>query len=232
MSRRDLLRIEAKVEVEFKTFDQFFREYTKNISKGGMFIRTDHPLKPQTALEIMLKLPELDQPLSLVGEVVHVIGPDTAGACRWEAGMGIHFVDFEEGAHQTLSDYVASQYQSGAAARARDRRQHPRASARLRVKFPSMEILQHDYSEDISRGGIFIQTQKPREVGERFILTLVHPRSNQELELLGEVVRVIHQEVQTPGLTPGMGIKFIEMDVAKHKAIEHFLGLDFSEEQI
>ena len=227
-----MLRVEAKIEVEFKNFDQFYKEYTKNISKGGMFIKTNKVLKPQTVIEIFLKLPNVDQPLDLVGEVVHAIEPELAKQNNWEAGMGIHFVDFEEEAQKVLHDYVATQYHKDPAARPRDRRQHPRTDSRLRVKFPSLDVLQHDYSEDISRGGIFIQTPKPREVGDRFLITLVHPETGEELELLGEVVRITHQDPKVPGSLSGMGIRFLEMDEKKHQAIEKFLGLDFPADEI
>lgn len=227
MSRRELLRINATVEVEFKTFDQFYKEYSKNLSKGGMFIKTDKLLKPQSVLEILLKLPGLEKPLSLVGEVVHVIDVPTARARNWDAGMGVHFVDFEEGAQKVLSDYVARQYQAKPELRPPDRRRHPRNATRLRVKFPSMDVLQHDYAEDISRGGIFIQTQKPRTVGERFIVVLVHPQTAEELELMGEVVHVITPDGQKPGTAPGMGIKFLDLDEEKHQLIERFLALDW-----
>ncbi|MFO8056186.1 MAG: TIGR02266 family protein [bacterium] len=225
MGRRELLRIDAKVEVVFKSFDQFYREYTKNISKGGLFIKTRNPLKPQTVIEINLKLPEREDPLNLVGEVVHVIDPETADAQGWDPGIGVQFVDFEEGAHQELEEYVASLYKEEPDTRTEDRRRHSRRAVRLKVRFPSEDVLQQDYSEDMSRGGIFIQTNKARQVGDQFILTLVHPTTGRELEIPGEVVRVSTEDPQVPGSVTGMGIRFLEMDREKHKAIEEFLGL-------
>ncbi len=227
MGRRELLRIDAKVEVEYKSFDQFYTEYTKNISKGGVFIRTDNIYKPQTVLEILLKLPGTEPPLSLVGEVVHVIDKDTAKERGIEPGMGVQFVDFEEGAHQSLDIYVASRIEKKPESLSKDRRRHARVPVRLRVKFPSVEVLQQDYSEDISRGGIFIQTQKPKEVGDRFLVTLVHPETKEEIELMGEVVRVAEGEPHIPGSSKGMGIKFIDMDKEKKEAIRRFLGFNF-----
>jgi len=227
MGRRELLRIDAKVEVEYKSFEQFFREYTKNISKGGLFIKTQNVFKPQTAIEIVLKLPNREKPLTLVGEVVHAIEPELAEAKGWDPGIGVQFVDFEEGSHQALEEYVAQIYKKDPDIQVPDRRQHPRMAVRLRVKFPSLEVLQQDYSEDISHGGIFIQTQKPRGIGDRFMITLVHPQTEWELELFGEVVRVTRQDPRLQDSVPGMGIKFLEMDEKKIKDIENFLGRGF-----
>jgi len=227
MGRRDLFRIEMKVEVEFKDFNQFYKEYTKNISKGGLFIKTKNVLKPQTVVEIALKLPDLPAPMIMVGEVVHSLDPDTAAAHGWDPGIGIHFIDFKESAQHQLEEYIARKYTVEPAARAPDRRQDTRVAVRLRVKFPSLDVLQHDYSDDISRGGIFIQTRKPRKIGDRFLITLVHPETGQELELPGEVVRITSEDPKAPGSVSGMGIKFFDVDETMHKRIEAFLGLDF-----
>ena len=226
MSRRELLRVDAKVEVEFKTFDQFYREYTKNISKGGLFIKTRQPLPQQSVLEIMLKLPG-EKPLSLVGEVVHCIDNETAASNGWDPGIGIHFVDFEEASHQALDKYVAIHQQANPDALSPDRRKHERVALRLRVRFPSLEVLQHDYSEDISRGGIFIQTQKARQIGDQFLVTLVHPDTGEELELLSEVVRVSRLDPAVPGSVSGMALRFVNLTEKKARAIESFLGMDF-----
>jgi len=227
MGRRELLRIDAKVEVEYKNFDQFFREYSSNISKGGMFIKTENVFKAQTVLEISIKLPDLDEPLNLAGEVVHAIEPEMARERGWDPGMGIHFIDFEEGAHQCLEEYVAKSYKVDPRARANDRRAHTRVPVRLRVRFPSAEVLEQDYSEDISRGGIFIQSTKPRQVGDRFIITLVHPDTNEELDLAGEVVRLTGMGAHDKHSPKGMGIKFVDLDAEKKKAVDRFLGMDF-----
>jgi type IV pilus assembly protein PilZ len=225
MGRRELLRIDAKVEVEYKNFEQFYKEYTKNISKGGLFIKTENTLKPQTVLEISLSIPGTSNPLKIVGEVVHVIEPSLAKAHGWESGMGIHFVDFKEGVKKNIEDYVAKLYKENPVARASDRREHERMAIRLRVKFPSLDVLQHDYSEDISHGGIFIQTQKPRNIGDKFLIILVHPETGEELELEGTVIRVARQDAHSPGSVSGMGIKFQGLDEKKREAINKFLGI-------
>jgi len=190
-----------------------------------LFIKTNQTLPVQTVLEITLRLPE-EKPLSLVGEVVHCIDPETAQCNGWDPGIGVHFVDFEDGAHQTLDKYVALRRQEAPTA-TNDRRKHERVALRLRVRFPSLEVLHNDYSEDISRGGIFIQTQKSRQIGDQFIVTLVHPDTGEELELLSEVVRVTRIDPSVPGSVNGMGLRFIDMNEAKNQAVEKFLGMDF-----
>jgi len=231
LGRRELLRIESKLEVEFKSFDQFFQEYTKNISLGGIFLKTTQMLPVQTVLEIDLKLPDRDQTIDLVGEVVHVIDPQTAKEQGWEPGLGIHFVDFEEVGKGILAEYVRESAQKHPQKITPDRRKSERTPLRLRVKFPNLQTLMEDYSKDIGQGGIFIQTEHPRGLGERFILTLVHPESKQELELEGEVIRISRKEPRDPGSVSGMGIRFTNLDEKAKQAIDFFLATDFPREK-
>jgi len=231
MGRRELLRVESKLDVEYKSFDQFFQEYAKNISLGGIFIKTPKMLPVQTVLEIDLKLPDRAEKIALVGEVVHTIDPKTAQEQGWEPGLGIHFVDFEETGKEMLAQYVREISQKHPHKLVRDRRSSERAPLRLRVKFPNLQTLMEDYSKDISQGGIFIQTEHPRGLGERFILSLVHPESKQELELEGEVVRISRKEPRDPGSVSGMGIRFTNLDEKAKQAINFFLAADFPREK-
>ncbi|OGP60615.1 MAG: hypothetical protein A2V67_14405 [Deltaproteobacteria bacterium RBG_13_61_14] len=227
MSRRDLLRIEAKVDVEYQNFEQFFQEYTKNISLGGIFIKTEKMVPVQTVLEIGLKLPELAEPLTLVGEVVHAITPQMAKEHGWEPGLGIHFVDYDEEEAKTKLEQYVRNLTKKHPDKINDRRKSHRVPLRLRVKFPNLQTLMEDYAKDISQGGIFIQSENPRQLGDRFIVTMVHPDTKQELELEGEVVRVARREPRDPGSVSGMGIRFVDLDEKAKKAIELFLATDY-----
>ena len=69
----------------------FFADYTKNISKGGTFIKTNKPLRIGTEFIFKLHIPSLDEPLSLLGSVQWVVTPEQATHDE-PAGMGIEFV--------------------------------------------------------------------------------------------------------------------------------------------
>jgi type IV pilus assembly protein PilZ len=227
MGRRQLLRIDAKVEVEFKSFEQFSQEYTKNISQGGLFIKSNEPLAPQSVLEISLILPDGPEHILVVGEVVHTIDKETASARGCDAGMGVHFVDYEETAKQTIENYISKKYLSDPKIKSPDRRRHVRVPMRLRVKFPNLHTLLEDFAYDISRGGIFIETESPKRLGEALVVTLVHPETSEELDLDGEVVRVSRHDPKQPNSVSGMAIKFVNMDEKKRKAIDQFLAVEY-----
>jgi type IV pilus assembly protein PilZ len=89
--RRDAARAPIELRVEYKRLNSFFADYTKNISRGGTFIRTERPLDIGTDFVFKLGIPTLEEPLVLAGKVQWVITPEQATA-EQEPGMGIGFI--------------------------------------------------------------------------------------------------------------------------------------------
>ena len=94
--RRDAPRVPIELKVEYKKLNTFFADYTKNICKGGTFIRTKKPLDIGTIFVFKLAVPKLKDPISLRGEVKWVKRegePSPPGVAEdHEAGMGIRFI--------------------------------------------------------------------------------------------------------------------------------------------
>lgn len=88
--RRGVDRVPIELRVEYRRLNSFFADYTKNISKGGTFIRTAKPLPPGTEFVFVLIIPKLPEPLRLNGEVVWTTDPSRATE-EQPAGMGIRF---------------------------------------------------------------------------------------------------------------------------------------------
>ena len=89
--RRNALRAAIELNVEYKRLNTFFADYTRNISKGGTFIRTDRPLDIGTEFVFALTIRGLEEPLRLRGRVKWVVSHDEATADS-PAGMGIEFM--------------------------------------------------------------------------------------------------------------------------------------------
>jgi len=94
--RRREARSPIELRVEYKRLNTFFHDYTKNISKGGTFIKTDRPLEIGTVFVFRLVLPAPEEPLTLRGDVRWVVregepGPSEGDGSN-EPGMGIRFV--------------------------------------------------------------------------------------------------------------------------------------------
>ena len=103
--RRREARAPIELKVEYKRLNTFFYDYTKNISKGGTFIKTEKPLDIGTIFLFKLQVPSREAPFALRGEVRWVIKegspPPADLPADHEPGMGIRFV--YEGAEQRQS---------------------------------------------------------------------------------------------------------------------------------
>ena len=93
--RRRAERRPIELKVEYKRLNTFFADYTKNISRGGTFIKTSSPLPVGTEFLFKLFVPGRDEPLTIHGEVQRI---DRRGRRRRRAsqGMAIRFV-YREG---------------------------------------------------------------------------------------------------------------------------------------
>jgi type IV pilus assembly protein PilZ len=83
-------RAPIELKVDYKKLNSFFADYTKNISKGGTFIKTKKMLPLGTRFRFKLTVPGRPAPFELNGEVV------AATASGAEPGMGIRFVWAED----------------------------------------------------------------------------------------------------------------------------------------
>ncbi|MEZ4358803.1 MAG: TIGR02266 family protein [Kofleriaceae bacterium] len=89
--RREAPRQPIELKVEYKRLNTFFADYTKNISKGGTFIKTNRPLPVGTEFVFKLVVPSLGRPLIIHGEVQRVILESEVGP-EDDPGMAIRFV--------------------------------------------------------------------------------------------------------------------------------------------
>ena len=103
-------RAPIELKVDYKKLNSFFADYTKNISKGGTFIKTKKPLPIGTRFLFKLSVPQRTDPFELIGEVVwSTIEGD-------EPGMGIKFVysddsqrtDFESVVEHLMTDSLGA----------------------------------------------------------------------------------------------------------------------------
>lgn len=83
---RQYARAPIELKVDYKKLNSFFADYTKNISKGGTFIKTKKPLAIGTRFLFKLTVPQRAEPFELLGEVVWSKGDAE------EPGMGIRFI--------------------------------------------------------------------------------------------------------------------------------------------
>jgi type IV pilus assembly protein PilZ len=102
----------------------------------------------------------------------------------------------------------------------RDRRKHPRAPIELRVEYKRLNSFFADYTRNISRGGTFIRTQKPLDIGTEFLFQMTVPKLADPLVLRGKVQWTVKPEEADAEQEAGMGIGFIYPSEADRARIE------------
>lgn len=97
--QRTCLRHPVKLSARFRTATEFVQEHATNLSRGGVFIRTDKPPAVDTVVEVELQLPDGGLPVTSAGIVVHR-SP--------ESGVGVQFVDASDVFRERIDGYMAS----------------------------------------------------------------------------------------------------------------------------
>ncbi len=100
--RRRWERTELVVRVDYKTVDELFSEFARNINEGGLFVETDTPPKPGSSVALQFQIPGSDEPIQVMGRVVRV----TDGTTQEGPGMGIEFEDLDEQSRNLINDLV------------------------------------------------------------------------------------------------------------------------------
>ena len=93
--KRSNPRALIELKVEYRRLNTFFADYTRNISRGGTFIKTNKPLDVDTEFLFKLQIPTLEEPIVLKGKVQWVVTTEEATEDT-PPGMGIKFL-YEEG---------------------------------------------------------------------------------------------------------------------------------------
>lgn len=87
-TRRQADRVQ--VNHEFASIDEFITEYVSDISRTGIFIRSDDPLPIGTKVDLRFTVIDQDfETIEGVGEVTRVVAPGTDEP----PGMGVVFIE-------------------------------------------------------------------------------------------------------------------------------------------
>lgn len=105
--RRAYQRFELRMEVKvyFDKLDQLVLMYSRDISKGGVFLRTDAQLEVGQVIELRLIHPNSREEFTLHGVVRRNVRD---AAAQGQRGIGIEFVELDEHRRTVLWDFVVS----------------------------------------------------------------------------------------------------------------------------
>jgi len=79
------------------------------------------------------------------------------------------------------------------------RRKHEREPFFMAVDYSAKDRFYKDYIQDISAGGVFIETRMPFRAGQEVSLSFPLPNYQKYIKIMGEIARVT---------TRGIGVKF------------------------
>ena len=113
MERRRSPRVLVDLEVDYGNEDNFLFAYITDISTTGIFVRTNAPEAPGTRLNVRFT-PHAGEdirdaePLELEGEVIWVNPYRPGHKNSIYPGMGVRFVDLQDGQRRKLTDFVTT----------------------------------------------------------------------------------------------------------------------------
>ena len=100
---RKVPRAEVQIEIQYRTDREFLAAYTKNISGGGVFIRTSQPFPLNQAVVLRFTLPGIDRQFEIGGLVVWA---NTSPRSAFPAGMGVKFMQITSADSSAIAAFV------------------------------------------------------------------------------------------------------------------------------
>lgn len=102
VERRRWERTDLVVRVDYKTVDELFSEFARNINEGGLFVETESPPPLGTVVDLQFKLPGSSDPVQVSGSVVRT----AVGSADEPSGMGIAFGELDTETRQRINELV------------------------------------------------------------------------------------------------------------------------------
>jgi len=103
-NKRRSSRLQHELPVAYRSVGSFLTDWATNISQGGMFINTRHPLPVGTLVKILIQLPVSSFPVDLVGRVTRVT--EFGNEANVMPGMGIEFTEVDAAKREQLEAFV------------------------------------------------------------------------------------------------------------------------------
>lgn len=199
------------------------RRTAVDVSAEGLFVESPDHVQAGELVQLVVRLPGGDVVRALC-TVERVVMAEEAAFCGGMPGMGLRFFMMDSTLHQSWSVYLErlatgtlpepddldrSEHIKEAPLLKLTRRNNKRKRARFRVRMRSQTSLEDFYTKNVSRGGMFIATNKPLAPGKLLSLFVVHPLTGREFALQAQV-RWTRKAAD--GVDAGMGVQIVDCD--------------------
>jgi len=189
---------------------------SRGISSEGIAVRSLIPPRVGARVSLALYLPGNSKPEVAVG----VVSAATR-ARPVPAGFWVQFVAIDTAARERITALVID--------KARELRETPargfrRYHTQFTVRFRTAREFVREHTENISRGGVFIQTESSPQVDEVITVQLELPDGGPPATSSGIVMhRVTVAEGEQNGLIPGIGVQFLDADDHFRDRIDRYI---------
>jgi len=225
--RRDGRRYPVHFPVKLTTGKKSRRLFTEDVSFRGVFIRTESPPALRQLVRLDLNLPPKGLPLTVHGTVVHVVSPN--GPAAGPPGVGVQLHALDRDARVTWNSFVSEVERAwpeppgdwdlfDAPMSDPMRRRFERHPAVLKVSVAALDELYELFTRDVSKGGMFIETDLALADGTSMIVHVEHPESSDTF-VIDAMVR--HRQT-TPGLC-GVGVEFVGLTLERRNEFLDFV---------
>jgi CheY-like chemotaxis protein len=99
-------RLITRCLVEFERLDERVTAESEDLSRRGVFVRTDELLPVGAVTELVITLPPDQIGFRVIARVAHLLSPSAARALGRHVGMGFEFLESDSEGRQALVEYL------------------------------------------------------------------------------------------------------------------------------
>jgi Tfp pilus assembly protein PilZ len=191
------------LRISFADAEAFWKEYNSNLSNAGVFVASDESFEQRETVRVDIVLEFCRESVTLTGEVVHQVPAELAGA-GGTPGVAIQFYDGAQRVRELLEPIqrACGSYQPQPVDPGQ--RTAPRIGARVSARIISLDDVIEGVTRNLSRSGALIEVDREVPVGDTVRLVLVHPETEESMELRARVVR----DLRAHGRVSAVGLRF------------------------
>jgi len=184
---------------------------SRELSPLGIAVRSLAPPQVGARVSMALYLPNTSVPEVAIGRVAKA----KAGATG-DAGFWADFIVVDPQARMRISHLLSDRDQSESA----NHRGFPRHQVTLQVRFRTARDFVLEHASNISRGGIFIQTDDPPPMDAVVQVEIQLPDEPAPVTTNGVVV---HRQLAVGGKIPGAGVQFVDGSDGFRERIDRYM---------
>ena len=175
--KRESPRFEHESRIAVKDADNGPTRISKmfNYSETGFYFEADFRLEPGAEIFIGLKDSLWSTPPNNNGY--------RAATIRWRRTLEESFYTYGYGV-KLVDDGLEKKHTERT-----ESRRYKRKRCTLPIRYKSNEAIHHGLVENISRGGIFVKTDDPANVGQKLVFEILLEKKGKIVKIAGQVVR-------------------------------------------